>query len=41
MGVRPFRSLTLVVWAASQGVVDADPLDDEDSVFYLDVTFGG
>ena len=41
MGVRPLSGLTLVVRAARQGVVHADALDDEDSVFYLDVTFGG
>ncbi len=40
MGVRPLGGLTLVVRAARQGVVHADPLDDEDTVFYLDVTFG-
>ena len=41
MGVRPLGGLTLVVRAAHQRVVHADALDDEDLVFYLDVTFGG
>ena len=41
MGVRPLGGLTLVVRAARQRVVHADPLDDEDPVFYFDVTFGG
>ncbi len=41
MGVRPLGGLTLVVRAARQRVVHADALDDEDPVFYLDVTFGG
>ena len=41
MGMRPLCGLTLVVRAARQRVVHADPLDDEDPVFYLDVTFGG
>ena len=40
MGVRPLCGLTLVVRAARQCVVHADSLDDEDPVFYLDVTFG-
>jgi len=40
MGVRPLCGLTLVVRAARQRVVHADSLDDEDPVFYLDVTFG-
>src|SRR2546425_6631802 len=40
MRVRSLRGLALVVGAARQGVVHADPLDDEDPVFYLDVTFG-
>ena len=38
--MRPLCGLTLVVRAARQGVVHADPLDDEDPGFYLDVTFG-
>ena len=41
MGVRPLCGLTLVVRAARQRVVHADPLDDKDPVFYLDVAFGG
>ena len=40
MGVRPLCGLTLVVRAARERVVHADSLDDEDPVFYLDVTFG-
>ncbi len=41
MGVRSLCGLTLVVGAARQRVVHADPLDNEDAVFYLDITFGG
>ena len=40
MGVRALGGLTLLVRAARQGVVHADALDDEDTVFHLDVTFG-
>ena len=41
MGVRSLCGLTLVIRAARQSVVHSDPLDDEDAVFYLNVTFGG
>jgi hypothetical protein len=40
MFVGPLGGLALIRRAACQRVVDSDPLDDENPVFHLDVTFG-
>jgi hypothetical protein len=41
MRVRPLGRLALVGWAARQDVVHVNPLDHEDPVLDLDLTFGG
>jgi len=41
MRVRPLGSLALIRRAAREGVMHADPLDNEDSIFDLDLAIGG